>query len=296
MRIVFIGTVQFSFFTLNKLFELNANIVGIVTQKASSINSDYADLTPLAIKNDVPIYYTENINSVDSIKWIRKKNPDIIFCFGWSNLLKSEMLNLSPMGVLGYHPALLPMNRGRHPIIWSLVLGLDEAGSTFFFMDKGADSGPVLNQKKIEIRESDNAKSLYEKIVNCSLFQIEEFLPELQNKNYKVLIQDDSVANYWRKRGKSDGVIDWRMSSQAIYNLVRGLTKPYVGAHVEIDHKEIKIWRVEVVNDNIANMEPGKVINIENSCIYVKSSDGIVKIIDHEFEELPKINEYLDIK
>lgn len=296
MRIIFIGTVQFSFFTLNKLFELNANIVGIVSQKASAFNSDFADLTPLAIKNNVPIYYTENINSVDSISWIKNGKSDIIFCFGWSSLLKSEILNLSPMGVLGYHPSLLPMNRGRHPLIWSLVLGLKETGSTFFFMDKGADSGPILNQKKIEIDENDNANSLYKKIVEHSLFQIEEFLPKLQNKNYKVLSQDDSKANYWRKRGKSDGVIDWRMSSQAIYNLVRGLTKPYVGAHVETKHKEIKIWSVEVVNENIVNIEPGKVISIENSCIYVKSSDGIVKIIDHEFEELPKINEYLNIK
>lgn len=293
MKIIFIGTVQFSFYTLNKLFDLNATIAGIVTQKASSFNSDYADLTPLAAKHNVPIHYTENINSVDSISWIKSQNPDIIFCFGWSNLLKTEILNLCSMGVVGYHPALLPMNRGRHPIIWALALGLKETGSTFFFMDKGADSGPILNQKKIDIIDTDDAHNLYDKIVSSSLLQIEEFLPALQNNTYAVSHQDQAKANYWRKRGKSDGIIDWRMSSKTIYNLVRALTKPYVGAHAEFDGKEIKIWKVEVINENPINAEPGKVISVEDNSIYVRSADGIVRIVDHEFDTLPKINTYL---
>ncbi|MDF2447542.1 MAG: methionyl-tRNA formyltransferase [Bacteroidota bacterium] len=293
MKIIFIGTVQFSFYTLNKLFELNATIAGIVTQKASSFNSDYADLTPLAEKHNVPIHYTENVNSLDSVSWIKSQNPDVIFCFGWSNLLKAEILNACPMGVVGYHPALLPLNRGRHPIIWALVLGLKETGSTFFFMDKGADSGPILNQKKIEIDDKDDARNLYEKIVSSSLLQIEEFLPALQNNTYTVSQQDQTKANYWRKRGKSDGVIDWRMSSKAIYNLVRALTKPYVGAHTEFDSKEIKIWKVEMINENPVNSEPGKILSIDDNSIYVKSADGIIRIVDHEFEILPKINTYL---
>jgi len=67
-----------------------------------------------------------------------------------SSLLKKELLSLPPNGVLGYHPAKLPQNRGRHPLIWSLVLGLEESASTFYFMDEGADSGDILSQKDFE--------------------------------------------------------------------------------------------------------------------------------------------------
>ena len=77
--------------------------------------------------------------------------PDIIFCFGWSSLIKSEVLNLTKLGVVGYHPAMLPNNRGRHPLIWAKILGLTQTGSTYFFMDEGADTGDILDQSSFEI-------------------------------------------------------------------------------------------------------------------------------------------------
>ena len=81
--------------------------------------------------------YVDDVNSKDNYNWIKSLNPDIIFCFGWSNLLKKDILTLAPMGVLGFHPSKLPQNRGRHPLIWALALGLKKSASTFFFMDEG---------------------------------------------------------------------------------------------------------------------------------------------------------------
>lgn len=69
------------------------------------------------------------------------------------------------MGVIGFHPAALPNNRGRHPIIWALALGLNETASTFFKMDEGADTGDIVSQVKIPICESDYAADLYENIM-----------------------------------------------------------------------------------------------------------------------------------
>ena len=62
----------------------------------------------------------------------------------------NRILDLAPLGIIGFHPAALPRNRGRHPIVWALVLGLEETASTFFFMDKGADTGDILSQEKIK--------------------------------------------------------------------------------------------------------------------------------------------------
>ncbi|WP_408641721.1 DUF4422 domain-containing protein [Sporofaciens musculi] len=55
------------------------------------------------------------------------------------------------------------------------------------------------------------------------------------------------MGNSWRKRGKTDGKIDWRMSVRAIYNLVRALAKPYVGAHFEYQGLEYKVWKVKEI-------------------------------------------------
>ncbi|RXJ55371.1 formyltransferase family protein [Candidatus Marinarcus aquaticus] len=293
MKIVFIGTVDFSLQTLEKLIDLNANIVGVCTKESSSFNSDFANLQPLCQKHHIPCHCTEDVNTPQSIAWIKSLQPDIVFCFGWSNLIKKELLELPALGVLGFHPTKLPLNRGRHPIIWSLALGLKQSATTFFFMDEGADSGDILSQKEFDISDHDDAYSLYKKITLTALSQIEEFLPQLEQNSYVKTAQDHSKANYWRKRGKNDGKIDFRMNSLSIYNLVRALSKPYVGAHLVYNNTDIPVWKVEILDYKEPRLEPGKVLSVENNCIIVKTNDGAVKILEHEFTTLPKIGEYL---
>lgn len=293
MKILFIGAVEFSYKSLEKLIDLNAEIVGVCTKKVSNFNSDFADLTPLCNKANIPLRYVDNINSNESIDWIKSLKPDIIFCFGWSNLIKKELLNLPKMGIVGYHPALLPKNRGRHPIIWALALGLKASGSTFFFMADGVDDGDILSQEEVEIFYEDDARSLYDKVLATALKQIEYFLPKLQNNSFQSFKQNNSLANAWRKRGKLDGKIDFRMTSGAIYNLVRALTRPYVGAHVEYNGKDVSVWKVKEVDFNRENIEHGKVLENDGRTIIVKTYDKAIKIIEHDFVELPKIGEYL---
>jgi len=293
MRIVFIGTVEFSQYTLKKLIEINANIVGVCTKKKSIFNSDFANLAPICNQNKIPYINVDDINSEKNIEWIKGLSPDIIFCFGWSSLIKKELLNLPPMGIVGYHPAKLPQNRGRHPLIWALALGLKESASTFFFMDEGADSGNILCQRDFDILYEDDAKSLYRKITDIALSQIEEFVPLLSTNKYKEIVQDHAQSNNWRKREKKDGQIDFRMSSDSIYNLVRSLSKPYVGAHIIYNGNDIIIWKVEVLECLNINIESGKVLESNDNFIIVKTYDGAIKILEHEFGNIPKVGEYL---
>jgi methionyl-tRNA formyltransferase len=90
MRIAFIGTVEFSKKALKKLIELDANIVGVCTKKKSNFNSDFVDLKPLCKKNNIPVNLVKDINSKENYNWIKSLNPDIIFCFGWSSLIKKK--------------------------------------------------------------------------------------------------------------------------------------------------------------------------------------------------------------
>jgi len=293
MKILFIGTVLFSFKTLEKLIYMHSNIVGVCTKQQSNFNSDFKNLVPICKTSNIPFKLTEDINSEDTIEWIKQLKPDIIFCFGWSSLIKKELLDLAPMGVVGYHPAFLPQNRGRHPLIWALVLGLKKSASTFFFMEEGADDGDILSQVKFDILYDDDAQILYNKVIDVALKQMEEFIPQLESGIYQRIKQNHELANTWRKRSRLDGLIDFRMSSIAIYNLVRGLTKPYIGANILYNNKDVIFWKVEVIDVDLPNIEYGKVLEIENNTILIKTFDTAIRVLEHTFDVLPEVGEYL---
>ena len=280
MRIVFIGSVHFSERALNELLALGANIVGVCTLSKSNINSDHSDLSKIAKNSNVPVRITPNINDSDSVRWIHDLRPDFVFCFGWSQILKREILSIPTIGTIGYHPAHLPSNRGRHPLIWALALGLTETASTFFLMDEGTDSGDIISQEVLAISPEDDASSLYKNITRLALNQIRVFLPQLIANSYTAIPQDHLKSNQWRKRGPSDGLIDWRMAAISIHNLVRALTHPYVGAHFLFDGEPVKVWRAEIVTNVPANIEPGKVISVDRLGIVVKAGIGAIRLLE----------------
>jgi methionyl-tRNA formyltransferase len=288
LKIVFIGCVKSSEIFLRTLIEHKFNIVGVVTKEKSSFNSDFCNLSDLCDKKSVDYIYANNINDAEIVEYIADKQPDIIYCFGWSQLIKKDILRIPLKGIVGFHPAELPFNRGRHPVIWALFLGLKKTASTFFLMNEGADTGDIISQELIDISYEDTANSLYDKISNVAKHQIIKFTNEFQNNELNVKKQDVSLGNLWRKRNVNDGKIDWRMSSLAIYNLVRSLTKPYVGAHFMFDEKEVKVWTVkEIITDQYKNIEPGKVVKyVSPNNFYVKTFDNLINVIDCENVDL----------
>lgn len=293
MRIVFVGAVEFSRRALERLIRMRAHVVGVCTLEQSSFNADHSDLHDLCEADAIPWAYTPDINAPDSLAWIEERRPDVVFCFGWSKLLKEELLEMAPLGVVGYHPAALPANRGRHPLIWALALGLTETASTFFFMNKGADSGDILSQVTLAIDSSDDARTLYDKVTQHALRQIETFVPRLAAGIYPREPQDHSLANVWRKRGRADGLIDWRMSARSIHNLVRALVKPYVGAHFMHRGEQVLVWKSEIVSDVPNNAEPGKTIFVSADGPTVKCGDRGLRLLHTDPVFAPDLGEYV---
>jgi methionyl-tRNA formyltransferase len=293
MRIVFIGNVKFSLSALEYLLSLGADIVGVCTLKHSKFNSDHVDLSSISILHGIPWVYANDINSIDSINWIKNKAPDVIFCFGWSKLLNESVLNIAPLGVIGFHPSALPANRGRHPLIWALVLGLKKTASTFFFMDVGVDSGDIISQREIKISDEDDANSLYEKVTQVALNQIKEFISNLNRNSYQRQNQNQYLANTWRKRSMQDGFIDWRMSAKTIHNLVRGLTKPYFGASFLTNGQEVKVWKTQFVFFPQRNIEHGKILAIEDEKPIIKCGEDAICLLITEPSFKPEIGTYL---
>lgn len=285
MKIIFIGCVKSSYCFLETLITIpEAEIVGVVTRTASKLNSDFMSLECIAKKFNIPCFLADKNTSAELSEWMRDKSADIIYCFGWSYLLSENLIKTARLGGLGYHPAKLPANRGRHPLIWTLVLGLKEMASTFFFLTEEADAGDIISQEIFTVSENDDASSLYDKLMEIGKKQIITFTKELTSENYSCIPQDNTKSNNWRKRNYKDGLIDWRMPARGIYNLVRALTHPYVGAGFIFDGREIKVWKSEIVSEQIIyeNLEPGKILKSDSLGLEIQCGMGVIRLTDFD--------------
>jgi len=294
LNVVFIGCVEVSRELLKATLRIpEVEVRGVITRSASSINADFHSLKDLAAEHNVPCILAEGNKQGRLASFIQENNADCVFCFGWSYLLKPEVLTAAPMGVIGYHPAALPRNRGRHPLIWALALDLNESGSSFFVMDEEADSGPIVDQRIFQIQPNDDATDLYRKMIENATAQVADFAPRLARGDIIPKPQDASLANNWRKRGMPDGEIDFRMSTRAISCLVRALTRPYVGAHFMHHSMPFTVWACREADWPERNIEPGKVLKRDGASLLVKTFDGAVWLNEHTCAHPPEPGEYL---
>ena len=285
MRILFIGSVLFSKSILDEIIKSKNEVIGVIGRKESKFNSDFCDLVKYSKKKKIKSIYTSDINSPKILNWVKKRKPDIIFCIGWSQLLKKKILKIASLGVIGYHPSDLPKNRGRHPIIWSIALGLKKVGSCFFFMKSRADAGNIISKKLIKIKKNYDSNLVYSKLIKVGRKQIREILLKIRTKKLKPYPQKNSASNYWRRRSELDGRIDWRMDAENINNLIKALTKPYPGAYFLFKEKKIRVWKSRVVELNKKNYEPGKIARFKKNFV-IKCGNKALKLITFS----PKIN------
>lgn len=286
MRILFVGGVEFSRHCLQEVVKSGGKVVGVITveKKNAKFNSDYVDLGETASRLGIPVHYVEKIRNPESVELIRSIAPDVIFVFGFSQLISKEILDIPRLGCVGTHPALLPKNRGRHPLIWALVEGLPESGLTFFYLDEGADSGDILWQKSFPIELSDDASTLYRKIRDLASEAIAEFVPQLQSNTAPRIRQDATLATYWRKRTAQDGEIHWEQSSMGIYNLVRALTHPYPGSHTFLGREKLIVWKTlppEAKSLNAGAETPGTVVEASAGRHRIRTGDGYLTIVEY---------------
>ncbi len=285
MRILFIGTVRFSRHCLKEILDKGSNVVAVLTMspEKAAFNTDYEDLEPVAAEKGIPVFRVERLNDPENIQIIKSLAPDVIFVFGFSQIISREILAIPPLGCIGTHPALLPENRGRHPLIWTLIKDLPESGLTFFFLNEGADSGDIVWQRPFPVTDEDDAGTLYEKIMKLAAKGISDILPLLEQGKLKGTPQDPSKATYWPKRSEKNGEIDWSGSARTVWNLVRALTRPYIGAHTFFGASRLTVWRASIVSEDFlaAGAEesiPGQILMLEPDGPIVRTGEGLIHI------------------
>lgn len=290
LRVIFIGAAKSSTILLKESLKTGIEIVGVCTKK-KIFNSDFADLKKEFYHTNLDFKYIKKINDPKIYNWIKSKRPDLVLCFGWSEILKKKLIKI-PAYTIGFHPSELPKNRGRHPIIWSLALNLKKTASSFFIIkNEKVDSGMIISQKKIFMSSNDNATSLYNKIMISAKKQLKDIFFEFKKKKLKIL-HPAKDTNFWRKRDETDGKIDWRMSAISIDALVRALSSPYPNSHFFLGKDKINVMKSKVIqkkdNQRIENIEPGKILLKANNYFDVKCGSGVIRIL--------KINKKIKVK
>jgi methionyl-tRNA formyltransferase len=287
MRLVVVGAVSFTRRCVQELKAAGGDVVGVfgLSPEYSARHGDYVDLKQTADQLGLKHYGFSNINAPETISAMRELRPDVIFVLGLSQLLGKELLSIAPC--IGSHPALLPRDRGRHPITWALVDGRETSGLTFLWLAEGADTGDLLWQRPFPIGRDDDAADLLAKIEDLAAVAIHEFLPQLERGEAARTPQNESRATVRRKRTDADRWVDWTGGAETVHNLVRGLARPYVGALTRRSGQDVSVWKTRLATEEmparIRAAVPGTVAAVVGGWA-VRTGDGHVLVLESDPE------------
>jgi methionyl-tRNA formyltransferase len=167
----------------------------------------------------------------DHIDEIRELRPDVVFVVGFSQIIPQALLDVPPLGVIGFHSAVLPGRRGCSPLIWAMVDGLTETGVTMFYMDAGIDTGDVIDTRSFPLESDDYAPDVLRKADDATIDLLRTHLDGVLAGSAPRTSQEGAPSTYTRKRTPADGEIDWSRPAHEIVNLIRALAPPYPVAH-----------------------------------------------------------------
>ena len=222
----------------------------------------------------------------ECVQMISDIHPDLIIVAGWSELLPDTILNIAPMGCLGFHPAKLPMDRGRSVLAWQLEDGYTETALTMFKYTNYPDGGDIIAQELIKIDFEDYINDVLDKIDCATLNIMRAYFPLLRQGLIEPRKQNLSEGNFRRLRGPVDSVIDWNQNSKTIYNKVRAISRPYPGATTKLEHRDILVWRSEICNEFPFGYEQPAgtmVAKLYDGSLIFRTRDGFLRITEYQF-------------
>jgi len=223
----------------------------------------------------------------DHIENIQRLSPDLIFVVGWSELLKEEILNIPPKGVIGFHPAKLPKDRGRSVLAWQIEEGYTETALTMFYYNDFPDGGDIIAQEKIKIEENDYINDVLDK-VDCAIYNLmKAYFPLIRQGKAPRVKQNISEGYFRRLRTDRDSLINWNKNSEVIYNKIRAISKPYPGAYFCQNEKKIKVWKSKIINNyyllkKFESENCGTCLaKLKDSKYWIKTKNGILEIVSN---------------
>ena len=282
MRVLFMGTPDFSVGTLEALIEAGHEVALVVTQpdkpKGRGGKMQYTPVKEVAVAHNIPVYQPKRIREPECIEELRKYNADIMVVIAFGQILPKEILEMTPYGCVNVHASLLPSYRGAAPIQWAVINGEKVSGVTTMQMNEGLDTGDMLLKVEIPLDEKETGGSLHDKLAEAGARLCVETLDALKAGTVTPEKQGDSPTAYAKMLDKHMGKIDWKMSAKEIERLIRGLN-PWPSAYTRWNEndKGMKIWEAEVAEGQ-TDKAAGTVVEVAKDGFFVQTGDGLLKI------------------
>lgn len=286
MRIVFMGTPDFSVGALEALIEAGHEIAAVVTQpdkpKGRSGQMQFPPVKECALKHGLTVWQPQKIKTPEWVDRLRQLQADIFVVAAFGQILSKEILDMPKYGCVNIHASLLPKYRGAAPINWAIINGEKETGVTIMQMNEGIDTGDMLSHTVVPIAPKETAATLFDKLAKAGAELIVETLPRLETGEIIPVPQDESQASHVKMMSKSLGRIDWNKDAVTIERLVRGLNS-WPSAYTYFQEKSVKIWDCDVVENDTTEV-PGTIIAVAKDSFDVATGKGALRIRELQLE------------
>ncbi len=282
MRVIFMGTPDFSVGTLEALIEAGHDVCLAVTQpdrpKGRGKELQFPPVKEAAVAHQIPVYQPERIRRPECVEELRKYQADVIVVVAFGQILPKDILELTPYGCINVHASLLPDYRGAAPIQWAILNGEKETGVTTMQMDEGLDTGDMILKQEVPILPDETGESLHDKLAAAGAALCVETLQALEEGTAIFEPQGEPKTAYARMLTKDMGKIDWNRPAEELERLVRGLNS-WPSAYTTWDGKTMKIWTAEVSEED-TEQAPGTVTKVEKESFSVQTGKGQMKVLE----------------
>lgn len=280
VKIVFMGTPEFAKKSLQKLVESSYNVVACFTnQDKPSGRGMKLKMSPVkeyAMLNNIDLYQPQKLrNNEEVINILKDINPDIIVVVAYGKILPKQILEIPKYGCINVHGSLLPEYRGAAPIQWAIIDGKKVTGITTMFMDEGMDTGDMLLKKEVEILDSDNCDTMFDKMSIVGADLLIDTLDKVIDGSIKRIKQpkQGSIApQITREMTK----LDFNKTALDLVNLIRGVGS--LGAYMEDENGiKYKVYGAKISDQNICG-DVGQVVILDKKRLGIKCTDKVLEI------------------
>jgi methionyl-tRNA formyltransferase len=282
LRIIFMGTPEFSVPTLRRVVEAGHEVVACYTQPPRPAGRRGLELTPSPVQREAERLGIE-VRTPVSLKGQAEReafaalDADAAVVVAYGLLLPKPILQGTRLGAYNGHASLLPRWRGAAPIQRAIMAGDRETGMMVMKMEEGLDTGPVALTERVEICPNDTAGELHDRLMPVGAKLMVEALGRLEAGTLALTPQPAEGVVYAKKIDKAETRIDWRLAASDIHNHIRGLS-PFPGAWCEITLGG-KAERLKLLRSTPAEGKgsPGEVID---ELLTIACADGAVRLTE----------------
>ena len=278
MKVVFMGTPEFSVGSLAALKNAGHEIAAVFTQPDKPKNRgkkiETSPVKDYAVQNNIPVYqptsFRKGEDAETAMNVLREINPEVIVVVAYGQLLPKAVLELPKYGCVNIHASLLPEYRGAAPIQRCIEDGCTVSGVCTMVMDESLDTGDVIMRREVEIPEDMVGTELGDKLSETGSALIVETLTALENNTAKFTKQEGEPI-YAAKISKEELLVDFGKPAAVVHNKIRAMADAPC-CYTFLDGKRLKIYRAALTNHR-SDLPAGNISDSKN--FEVVCGDGI---------------------